>query len=310
MTNTEGQDHATEDSPHGCMRSSERLEEELAQVKRQLAATLERSGELIQRAVEAESAKKEFMSRISYDIRTPLNAVIGFGEILAQEKLTEEQRQHVDIIRRSAEQLLDLVVTSMADFFSVEVEKSPATTDVELRPPLDGHDAPGELNRAGAVSGTGSQDRFTGHVLVADDNQIDRMVARKLLEMWGLETTTVADGEEAVDAARRGSYDLIFMDMEMPCRNGYEATRELRSLGTETPIVALTARAMKTDRADCIAAGCDDYLAKPIARTGLLRMLEKYLTDERPMSEGASDQNIAEVCTETGTLKAKTSNAD
>jgi len=115
------------DLPHGYVRA-ESLQEELTQVKRQLATAVERSGELIQRAIEAESAKKQFVVRISYDIRTSLNAIIGFSEILAQEKVTEEQRQYVDIIQRSAEQLLDGLVTSMANFFRGDVDRSQAAT--------------------------------------------------------------------------------------------------------------------------------------------------------------------------------------
>ena len=74
------------------------------------------------------------------------------------------------------------------------------------------------------------------------------------------------------------SYDLIFMDIQMPNMNGLEATATLRKNAIETPIIALTANAMKGDDEKCFNAGCDGYLTKPINRKKLLEMIEKYLS--------------------------------
>jgi len=108
--------------------------------------------------------------------------------------------------------------------------------------------------------------RFSGRVLVAEDTLTNQMLVKLLLQRIGFDVTVVKDGGEAVKKAEREEFDLIFMDIHMPNMNGYEATRTLRKKGIATPIVALTANAMKGDDRKCLAAGCNDYLPKPIDR--------------------------------------------
>ena len=86
------------------------------------------------------------------------------------------------------------------------------------------------------------------------------------------------NGLEAVDFAKKNSdIDLILMDLQMPEMNGYDATREIRKIYSDLPIIAQTAFAMSDDRAKAIEAGCNDYLAKPIRSKDLLEMVNKYL---------------------------------
>jgi CheY-like chemotaxis protein/HPt (histidine-containing phosphotransfer) domain-containing protein len=132
------------------------------------------------------------------------------------------------------------------------------------------------------------QMKFSGHVLVAEDVQTNQMLAHALLKRMGLDVTIAADGNEAVQKAREGHFDLIFMDIQMPGIDGYQATQRLKEEGVRAPIIALTAHAMKGDDQKCLEAGCDDYLPKPIDRRTLLEKIRKYLpAQSRRLTEKA-----------------------
>ncbi len=110
-------------------------------------------------------------------------------------------------------------------------------------------------------------------VLVVEDNPVNQKVMRKLLEREGHRTTVVSDGVQAVEAARSEPFDLIFMDLQMPGMDGFEATALIRQQAVPSanhvPIVALTAHAMDTHREQCLRAGMDGFLAKPVNFTEL-----------------------------------------
>jgi diguanylate cyclase (GGDEF)-like protein len=118
-------------------------------------------------------------------------------------------------------------------------------------------------------------------VLVAEDNRTNQMVAAGMLAMNGCVCEFAADGVEAVRAAQRERFDLILMDCSMPEMDGYEATAHIRlaelALGRRTPLVAMTANTQSGDAEKCLAAGMDDYLAKPITLVELRHKLEKWL---------------------------------
>jgi len=122
--------------------------------------------------------------------------------------------------------------------------------------------------------------RFDAYVLLAEDNPVNQEVARSMLESLGCHVQVVADGLEALQAAARRNFDLILMDCQMPVMDGYEATRILKE-GPCPPIIALTAHAMEGDREQCLAAGMDDYLAKPFGLDQLLAILQKWLGGRR-----------------------------
>src|SRR5579872_5408573 len=113
-------------------------------------------------------------------------------------------------------------------------------------------------------------------ILIAEDNIVNQKVIATLLEKRGHSITLACNGCEAVDHYRRGQFDIIFMDVQMPVMNGYDATGTIRQLerdsGNVTPIIALTAHTMKGDREQCLAAGMDAYLSKPVG-TGELEAI-------------------------------------
>jgi CheY-like chemotaxis protein len=110
-------------------------------------------------------------------------------------------------------------------------------------------------------------------ILVAEDNSINQMLAVRLLEKAGHSVAVANNGEEAVAAVARETFDLVMMDVQMPVMDGFEATARIRQQEKETgrhlPIVAMTAHAMKGDRERCLDAGMDGYVAKPVQREDL-----------------------------------------
>jgi len=125
----------------------------------------------------------------------------------------------------------------------------------------------------GAVGETG-----LSKILIADDNEHNRYIARFLLEDAGHEVNQVENGEQAVDAVIDVIYDLILMDIQMPGMDGIEATRRIKGAGVATPVVALTAKAMRGDREAILAAGCDGYISKPFEVDAFVSEVERYIT--------------------------------
>ncbi|WP_137169051.1 ATP-binding protein [Marinomonas sp. FW-1] len=124
---------------------------------------------------------------------------------------------------------------------------------------------------------------FNAKVLLAEDNLTNQIVAKGLLNLYGVEVVVASDGQKAVEEAQATKFDMIFMDCQMPEMDGYEATRVIRqSTGGATPsdvaIVALSANAMKGDEDECFAAGMNDHIAKPISQEKLTAILTKWLS--------------------------------
>jgi CheY-like chemotaxis protein len=126
-------------------------------------------------------------------------------------------------------------------------------------------------------------------ILVAEDNSVNRKVVQSLLSLFGCQFDFAVNGREAVELARTGKFGLIFMDCQMPEMDGFAATRAIRKWQQgrrRTPIIALSASASPGDRAECLAAGMDDCLAKPIEPQKLKDALTRWLpANEAPLSE-------------------------
>ena len=167
-----------------------------------------------------------------------------------------------------------ITLTSERGKGSVFVLVIPANIDMAAQPVLEheraGCDTDTDINKT-------EQKRFCGNVLVVENVKTNQVFMKAMLEKTGLQAAIAGDGAEAVSKALEQSFDIIFMDIQMPNVDGYEATRILRSKGVKTPIIALTAGVMKDDKEKCIQAGCDDYLSKPVIYSKLVATISKYL---------------------------------
>jgi CheY-like chemotaxis protein/HPt (histidine-containing phosphotransfer) domain-containing protein len=137
--------------------------------------------------------------------------------------------------------------------------------------------------------------QLSGHVLVAEDVETNQILAKALLGRMGLDVSVASDGHEAVQKAMSGEFDLIFMDIQMPGMDGFEATRELRRKGLKTPVIALTAHAMKGDDQKCFEAGCNDYLSKPLERVRLLEKVCRYLSGPNDVPDVKEESVTSEI---------------
>ncbi len=430
------------------MKEAEEAKKQAEEINVRLKESIDSAQIIAEEAIHANKAKSQFLANMSHEIRTPMNSIIGFSDILAQDKLTEEQLKFVNTIRASASHLLQLI-NDILDFSKIEAGKLETEViefpigeliceiDSMMRPmanqknlkfeilqcsslPLviktdparlkqclinlvnnalkftsqghvylnistkriDGKDyirfdvedsgigisqsklseifdafsqADGSTTRkyggtglglsitkqlteilGGKVSvksieGKGSvfsiqlpagvdinnlpkmdkyeyvnqstqpekegKTNFTGKVLVAEDNPSNQMLINLLLSKVGLDVTIAGDGKIAVEKVENEQFDLIFMDMQMPNMNGYEATAVIRSKQIKTPIVALTANAMSEDMNKCKQSGCDEYLSKPVKQEKLFAMVEKFLgsNNEQGKSESPKENKLQEL---------------
>jgi len=163
--------------------------------------------------------------------------------------------------------------------------------------------------------------RLSGRVLLVEDEAVNREIGCALLEAVGLSVETAENGQLAVDRFVPGKYDLILMDMRMPILDGLEATRLIRALpgGEQVPIVALTANAFSEDRERCLAAGMNDFLAKPVEPDQLYNVIGAYLPAETstthsdatsPVPSADIDIGVDKLAQELSVLEAQLATGD
>jgi CheY-like chemotaxis protein len=169
------------------------------------------------------------------------------------------------------------------DIFKVLYEPLNST---KLRTTLDAYDAEAFSNRKQKVTRRKKFDekncKFAASALVAEDNVINQKLIRRTLEDLGLEITLASNGLEAFEKRKNGTFDIIFMDIQMPVLDGIEATQEILDFEEDysqhhIPIIALTANALKGDRERFLAAGMDEYTTKPLVRAEIISLLNNFL---------------------------------
>jgi len=120
-----------------------------------------------------------------------------------------------------------------------------------------------------------------GEILLAEDNDINQQLIRYFIEKMGCNVTVVNNGKDAVNKAMNNDFDLIFMDMQMPIMNGLDAIKTLRKHNYSKPIVVLTANATSQDEKQCLSAGSNDFITKPIDQNKLYRITAKFLANSK-----------------------------
>ena len=161
-----------------------------------------------------------------------------------------------------------ILFNTIADLFGGPATKNDEDADATIQ------NSVGENGEAAAVQPMGQL-----RILLAEDNQVNQLLACLMLQKKGHRVDAVGNGIEAVKAVQTIPYDLILMDVQMPEMGGLEATAKIRALPGEIaaiPIIALTANAMKGDRESYLEAGMDDYVSKPIDEEKLLRALARW----------------------------------
>jgi two-component system, sensor histidine kinase and response regulator len=125
------------------------------------------------------------------------------------------------------------------------------------------------------------EDKHRRHLLLAEDNAVNQKLAMRILEKRGYVVTLVGDGRAAVEAFQKESFNLVLMDIQMPGMDGFAATAAIRDIektvGGHIPILAMTAHALKSDQAKCLASGMDGYVSKPIRTSELFESIEDAL---------------------------------
>ena len=221
----------------------------------------------------ASNAKTEFFFRMSHELHTPMNAILGLAELMKKKHaIASDPQLSTSLDRmmtagRSLDEKLDAILQESSRVFGTE-EAAAVTAKTEAEPVEGGNAAGGTASLAGR------------RVLVVDDNSLNAEIAMDLLAEHGIAAEMAESGNECLallNANPAGYYDAILMDINMPEMDGHETTRRIRSLEdaakAATPVVALSANCLPEDIQNATGAGMDDFLKKPIEVETLLETL-------------------------------------
>lgn len=254
------------------------------------------------RSEAANQAQRRFLGHMSHEVRTPMNAILGFAQLLSRDpEVTPQQRDYIRLIHRSGEHLIELIDNILNQTGEAKGPTGPTplrTRALERSPSESGRASDRPLARL-CVIGTACR------ILVADDEETNRQLMRRLLESEQVEIREATNGAEAVELCVAWRPQVILMDLRMPVLDGAKAIQRIRALDTDArdaKILLLTAATLDEDVAVLRACGADDVLGKPfdvdelIAKVAdllpnLLRPSSAMSTTGASVKEGGSATN-------------------
>jgi CheY-like chemotaxis protein len=199
-----------------------------------------------------------FLTEISYQIRTPLNSIIGFSAAMLETEKTEKGVIFLQAIKSSGEKIVQIL-------------------DEKLGIHMDANNFVQE-NIKTPIKKIHFNEIVKMKILLVEDNVLNIKLIEHLFSEYGMNADIALNGKIAIDLLQQQDYDLILMDIEMPDMNGYEATKYIREeLESNVPIIALTAHAMPGEREKCLQLGMNDYLSKPIDTNKLFESIYETL---------------------------------
>lgn len=208
--------------------------------------------------------KSQFLLRLSHEMKTPLNGILGTAELLKDKVVTPELKSEVDTIIRTGQEL-DRLTMRILDFLQTGKEESVGPPPLPPLPEVPQETHPSLENL---------------EILVVEDNPLNLEITQRFLGQMGMKSEPASHGLEALEKISRKNYDLVFMDLSMPILDGYETTRRIRerqTTGKRPVIVALTAHALEKEREKAKAVGMDDFLTKPIRKDALKNTILRWV---------------------------------
>ncbi len=251
----------------------------------------EHGHEALSKLREAKGSEREFDICLVDLLMPGMDGWQFASEVNSDEELAETRLFLMSPTGKSGEEAKMKLLRWFEGYLSKPIKKAKLFQTLVRAFSEEGEEAAEELGGAGGEPVQLVEEITGGIVLVAEDHEVNQQLFKTILENLGHEVHLAVNGQEAVEAVQTQAYTIIFMDVQMPEMNGYEATREIRRLGVHTPIVAVTASALKGEEAKSFEAGMDDFLVKPFKKKDLVPVMEKWISAEQVQNQQASSQS-------------------
>ncbi len=195
--------------------------------------------------------KTDHLSELSHQLRTELNTINGITNILIDENISQDQAENLKILKKSNQNLF----FSLQKIFEINAKTNLAFSEVNHNTLFKSKLLKNENNN--------ELHFIDKQILLVEDNKINQMITKKLLEKKQIICQIVENGEDAVVMASQNKFDLILMDVHLPGINGNIATQQIRAFDNDTPIVALTAISLDENKKMLLSYGMNDVITKP-----------------------------------------------